>query len=114
MKIRRPLHTVRRRRPMSSRLAHGCSCLLERVNTRWTRAAGKMAMAVAAAMVVSMVIGNYLHQSFVGEIKQLGVEKQQREKDHVLIQAELTGLVKKNQDRLGLAEGKPEQLIRMN
>jgi hypothetical protein len=116
VKIRRrqPYAVSRRRHPWSERLAQGCCCLFERVNTQWTRTACKMAMTVAAAMVVYMVIGNYLHQSFNGKIRQLTVEKQEGEKQHFFIQAELTSLVKKNQARLGLAEGKPEQFIRMN
>gem|GEM_PF-6473750 len=81
---------------------------------RWLRVAGKMVMTVAAAAAISMVLGNYVKQSFTGEISRLSEATQQYEKQHVLIQAELTNLVQKNKDKLGLVEGTPEQLIRMN
>jgi len=117
VKIRRhkPYAVPRRRRPsLSARLAGSCRRLGERLNTRWLRIAGKMMMAVAVAAVLTVVLGNYMQRSYTGEISRLSVAKQQCEKQHVLIQAELTNLVQKNKDKLGLAEGKPEQLIRMN
>jgi len=118
MKIHRQPYAVPRHRgrhrPLPKWLADGCRCLFERLNTRWTRAACKMAITVAAVTMVYMILGNQLQRSFAGDMRQLSVEKQQREKEHILIQAELTNLVKKNKDRLGLTEGKPGQLIRMN
>jgi predicted PurR-regulated permease PerM len=111
---RRNLYAAPRRRPLSARLADGCSRLFERLNRRWSRAACKMIMTFAAAAVAYMLAGNYLQQSFSSEIQQLSVEKQQYEKEHVSIQAELTNLIQKNKNKLGLIEGKPEQLIRMN
>jgi len=110
----RPYAAPRRRRPLSAQLANVCRCLAERLDTRWSRAVGKMAITAAAVAVVYMIIGNSLQQSFSRDIQRLGLEKQQYEKEHVLIQVELTSLVKKNKDRLGLTEGKPEQLVRMN
>ena len=114
VRIRRHKLYAVRRRPLSARLADSCRCLFERLNTQWSRAACKTMLAAATLALTYMIVGNYLQQSFSGEIQRLSVEKQQREKEHVLIQAELTNLVKKNQDRLGLVEGKPEQLLRMN
>lgn len=119
VKIRRrkpyaiPAYAVRRR-PLLARLTNHCRCLFEHLDSRWMHTVGKMAMAMVLAMVVYMVIGNSLQQSFTEKMQLLGVEKQEREKEQVLIQAELRNLVKKNQDRFGLSEGKPEQLIRMN
>jgi len=95
-------------------MADGCSSLFERLNTRLSRAICKMALTFAAAAMVYLALGNYLQQSFNSEIQRLIVEKQQYEKAHVAIQTELTNLVQKNKNRLGLMEGKPEQLIRMN
>jgi len=103
-----------RRRPLSAQMADGCSSLFERLNTRLSRAICKMALTFAAAAMVYLALGNYLQQSFNSEIQRLIVEKQQYEKAHVAIQTELTNLVQKNKNRLGLMEGKPEQLIRMN
>jgi hypothetical protein len=99
---------------LSARLADGCSCLFERLNTRWSRAAGKMVVAFAVASLAYVIVGNYLERSFTGDIQRLIAEKGQYEKEHVLIQAELASLIQKNKNRLGLIEGKPEQLIRMN
>jgi type VI protein secretion system component VasF len=111
----RPYAVLRRRRPsLSARLAAGCRCLDERLNTRWIRIAGKMAAAVAVVALITMILGNSMQRSFTGEISRLSAAKQQCEKQHVLIQAELANLVQKNKDKLGLVEGKPEQLIRMN
>jgi len=111
---RRPYAAARRRRPLSARLADGCRCLCERLNLNWFRAAGKIVVTAALVMVVYMVLGNYLRQSFAGDIQRFGEERQQCEKERVFIQAELTNLVQKNKDKLGLVEGRPEQLIRMN
>ena len=111
---RKPYVVARRRRPWPARLTDACSCLAERLDTRWTRAAGKMALAAVAVLMFTMIVGNSLQRSLSGDIRRLSLEKQQQEKQHVLIQAELTDLVKKNKDRLGLAEGKPGQLIQMN
>jgi len=73
-----------------------------------------MTAAFAAAALAYMIVGNYLQQSFTNEIQVLSAQKQQYEKEHVAIQAELANLVQKTKSKLGLIEGKPGQLIRMN
>jgi len=87
---------------------------LARLNTRWSRAACKMAMTFAVVALAYMIVGNYLERSFTGDIQRLSAEKQQYEKEHVAIQAELANLIQKSKNKLGLVEGKPGQLIRMN
>ncbi|HBT96213.1 MAG TPA: hypothetical protein DEB25_00450 [Desulfobulbaceae bacterium] len=111
---RKPCIVTRRRRSMSARLRDGWRDMVERVNTPWIRTAGKIVMTVAVMVMISMVVGNSMQRSFTRDIERLSTAKQQHEKQHGLIQAELTNLVQKNKDKLGLAEGTPEQLIRMN
>jgi len=73
-----------------------------------------MVISFAAVALAYMIVGNSMQHSLTGELQRLSAEKQQYEKEHVATQAELANLIQKNKNKLGLIEGRPGQLIRMN
>jgi hypothetical protein len=104
----------RRRRSFAARLADNGRCLLERLNTSFSRVACKMLMGFAMVAVGCLILCNALQRSYAEEGRQTLATQQKLQDEYTKARGELNMIIRQNKDSLGLDEGKPDQLIKMN